>query len=84
MCPYEIKAKSIPSKSPVHRNSWRLNTPLLENDGTEKKPRSKKNFLELKENKATMQPSLWETLKAGRVIALSAYIIEYKDYKQMT
>lgn len=44
----------------------------------------KKNFLELKENKATMQPSLWETLKAGRVIALSAYITEYKDYKQMT
>lgn len=59
------------------RNSWRLNTPLLENDGSKKKLRKKKKILKLKENKTTMQQNFWERLKAvlqGWFIALSAYI----------
>jgi hypothetical protein len=46
------------------RNSWRLNTPLLENDGSKKKLRKKKKILKLKENKTTMQQNFWERLKA--------------------
>lgn len=51
ICSYEVKAKiNTKQISSKYRNSWRLNIPLLENDGTKKKPRKKKRIPGVEEN----------------------------------
>ena len=46
-----------------------------------------KDFLELNENKGTMYPDLWDTMKAvlrGKFIALNAYIKSWRNLTQAT
>ena len=56
-------------------NIWRLNNTLMNNQQiTEEIKKEIKICIEMNENENTTTPNLWDTIKAGKFIAIQAYL----------